>query len=85
MDKLRRAVDAYEWAWEQRDTRVDGFVMMRSVIPTLALCLGYVYIVKVWGPNYMRDRPPFQIRDGSRRQKCHIFMRNEFKFLLSHL
>ena len=37
--------------------------MMQSVLPTLVLCLGYFYIVKVWGPRYMRDRPPFQIRD----------------------
>ena len=64
MEILRRAAEAYDYAWEQRDMRVDSFIMMQSVLPTLALCLGYIYIVKVWGPNYMRDRPPFQIRDG---------------------
>ena len=63
MEMLKRALEAYEWAWEQRDTRVDSFIMMKSILPTLGLCLGYVYIVKVWGPSYMRDRPPYQIRD----------------------
>ena len=63
MEMLRRALEAYEWAWEQRDMRVDSFIMMKSILPTLGLCLGYVYIVKVWGPSYMRNRPPYQIRD----------------------
>ena len=38
--------------------------MSQSVLPTLFLCLGYVYIVKVWGPRYMKDRQPFEIRDS---------------------
>ena len=39
-------------------------LMMQSVVPTLFLCLGYVYIATVWGPRYMKDRPPFEIRDN---------------------
>ena len=80
---LRRAVEAYEWAWERRDPRVDDFIMMRSVLPTVALCLGYIYIVKVWGPKYMRDRPPFQIRDGGDQNisfscKTNVFLSKLF-------
>ena len=76
MEKLREAFEWYEWAWQQRDRRADSFVMMQSVIPTLALCLGYVYIVKVWGPNYMRDRPPYQI-------KSFILVYNAFQVVLN--
>ena len=36
MENLREAFEWYEWAWQQRDRRVDGFVMMQSVLPTLA-------------------------------------------------
>ena len=76
MEKLREAFEWYEWAWQQRDRRADSFVMMQSVIPTLALCLGYVYTVKVWGPNYMRDRPPYQI-------KSFILVYNAFQVVLN--
>lgn len=67
---------AYEWAWERRDRRVDDYILMQSVLPTLFLCLGYVYIVKVWGPRYMKDRQPFEIRS-------FIIIYNAFQVVLS--
>ncbi|XP_062703147.1 elongation of very long chain fatty acids protein AAEL008004 isoform X2 [Aedes albopictus] len=36
---------------------------MSSPFPTLALCLGYVYLVKVLGPRLMENRKPFQLRN----------------------
>ena len=36
--------------------------MPQSVLPTLLLCSGYVYISTKWGPKYMKDRPQFEIR-----------------------
>ncbi|KAJ9580440.1 hypothetical protein L9F63_024376, partial [Diploptera punctata] len=35
---------------------------MSSPFPTLAICLGYVYIVKVLGPKYMENRKPMELR-----------------------
>lgn len=43
------------------DRRSDDFPLMSSFLPTLFLCLAYVMIVKVWGPNYMKDRPPYKL------------------------
>jgi Na+/melibiose symporter-like transporter len=35
---------------------------MGSPLSTLAICLSYVMLVKVWGPAYMKNRPAFQFR-----------------------
>jgi len=40
---------------------MDNFPLMNSCLPTLLLCLVYVMIVKVWGPSYMKDRPPYKL------------------------
>lgn len=60
--KYREAVDWYDWAWSVRDTRVDGWLLMDSPVPTMVICLTYVYLVKVAGPNYMKNREPMNIR-----------------------
>jgi hypothetical protein len=60
--KYREYSTLYNQVWEKRDRRVDGWLLMDSPIPTMLLCATYVYIVKVWGPNYMRDRKPMNIR-----------------------
>lgn len=52
----------YDAIWTLRDTRMDSFPLMFSPFPTLAICLSYVYIVKIWGPAYMKDRKPMEIR-----------------------
>lgn len=36
---------------------------MSSPIPTLSICLTYVYIVKVLGPKFMENRKPFELRN----------------------
>lgn len=45
------------------DPRTQGWPMMSSPLPTLALCLGYVYLVKVLGPRFMENRKPFQLKN----------------------
>lgn len=35
---------------------------MSSPLPTLMICLSYVYIVKVLGPRLMANRKPFELR-----------------------
>ena len=44
------------------DPRVSSWPMMSSPLPTVIVCLVYVMSVKVWGPNYMKNRPPYQIK-----------------------
>nr|ACO14746.1 Elongation of very long chain fatty acids protein AAEL008004 [Caligus clemensi] len=62
MDLLRNLSSEYDRVWEKRDTRVDGWFLMSSPLPTLLICAFYIYIVKVAGPRFMTKREPFQIR-----------------------
>uniref|UniRef100_A0A182PLE4 Elongation of very long chain fatty acids protein n=1 Tax=Anopheles epiroticus TaxID=199890 RepID=A0A182PLE4_9DIPT len=45
------------------DPRTKDWPLMSSPLPTLALCLGYVYLVKVLGPRLMENRKPFQLKN----------------------
>lgn len=47
---------------ELKDPRADSYPLMSSIWPTLAICLGYVYFVKVLGPRFMEDRKPFELK-----------------------
>ena len=53
----------YDRLWELRDPRVENLPLMSGPLPTVVICLLYVYIVTLWGPNYMRDRKPIEIRN----------------------
>lgn len=44
------------------DSRTRGWAMTGSPYPLLLLCLFYVYLVRVWGPKWMSDKKPFEIR-----------------------
>ncbi|KAG5675221.1 hypothetical protein PVAND_005145 [Polypedilum vanderplanki] len=44
------------------DQRTTNWMLMSSPIPTVIICLSYVYIVKVLGPRFMQDRKPFKLR-----------------------
>ncbi|XP_046446996.1 elongation of very long chain fatty acids protein AAEL008004-like isoform X1 [Daphnia pulex] len=55
-------VDGYNTIWDLRDRRVENWLFMGSPLSTLAICLSYVMLVKVWGPAYMKNRPAFQFR-----------------------
>ena len=55
-------METLEWLWEVRDKRMDGLPLLSSPLPTAAICLTYVFIVKVAGPRFMRDREPYNIR-----------------------
>lgn len=34
---------------------------MKSPLPILTILAAYIYFVKVWGPNWMKNRKAFQI------------------------
>ncbi|XP_055381231.1 elongation of very long chain fatty acids protein AAEL008004-like isoform X3 [Condylostylus longicornis] len=56
IDSINRYMDSYG------DPRTKDFPMMSSPFPTLAVCLTYVYFVKVLGPRLMENRKPFQLQ-----------------------
>jgi len=45
-----------------RDPRVDSYLMMGSVWPTVTICAIYVFICKIAGPWFMRNREPYEIK-----------------------
>ncbi|XP_074109982.1 very long chain fatty acid elongase AAEL008004-like [Cotesia typhae] len=47
---------------EKSDPRVNGWFMMSSPLPTLAICIFYGYFSKVIGPKLMENRKPFSLR-----------------------
>ncbi|CAN7945494.1 unnamed protein product [Ixodes hexagonus] len=44
------------------DPRTRGWAMSGNPIPLVVLCVAYVYLVKQWGPKWMSERKPFEIR-----------------------
>uniref|UniRef100_A0A182M2S0 Elongation of very long chain fatty acids protein n=1 Tax=Anopheles culicifacies TaxID=139723 RepID=A0A182M2S0_9DIPT len=57
IDSMHHYMDKYG------DPRTKDWPLMSSPLPTLALCLGYVYLVKVLGPRLMENRKPFQLKN----------------------
>ncbi|KAL1384605.1 hypothetical protein pipiens_003333 [Culex pipiens pipiens] len=57
IDSIHHYMDKYS------DPRTRDWPLMSSPLPTLALCLGYVYLVKVVGPRLMENRKPFQLKN----------------------
>jgi len=56
--------DNYNWLMvDLRDPRTDNWMFMSSPWPVLAYCILYYYIVRVWGPKFMKDRPPYEIKN----------------------
>ena len=74
MEKLLNIT--YEEIWSRRDTRVDGWPLMSSPIPTAVLCASYVFLVTVAGPRFMRHREPYNI-------KAFLIVYNFLQVLLS--
>jgi len=47
---------------ELRDPRVDDWLFMSSPWPVLSICVLYYYFIRVAGPRFMKDRPPYDIQ-----------------------
>jgi len=62
--------------WEKRDKRVDGWPMLDSVWPTFLLVMAYLFIVKIWGPRFMQNRPAYNLTK-------FLIIYNAFQVLLS--
>lgn len=52
----------YDDLWSHRDTRLDGWFLMESPLPTLLIVASYVYIVKIYGPRAMKERPAYDLK-----------------------
>ena len=52
----------YDDIWSYRDPRQDGWFLMESPLPTLLIVASYVYIVKIYGPRAMKDRPAYDLK-----------------------
>lgn len=46
----------------KRDPRVDGWLLMDSIVPTLVLSSFYLLFVMVLGPKLMEKRAPFEVK-----------------------
>lgn len=44
------------------DPRTANWPLMSSPFPTLAICLTYVFVVKVVGPKLMENKKPMELR-----------------------
>ncbi|XP_037029561.1 elongation of very long chain fatty acids protein 7-like [Bradysia coprophila] len=59
---LRNIVDVYFYLNDEAsDPRVKDFLLMSNPFPTIAILTVYLYFILKWGPNYMRDRKPFNL------------------------
>ncbi|XP_041565385.1 elongation of very long chain fatty acids protein AAEL008004 isoform X2 [Drosophila elegans] len=57
IDTISRYIDSHS------DSRTKEWPMMSSPFPTLAVCLTYVYLVKVLGPRLMENRKPLHLQN----------------------
>ncbi|XP_070142647.1 very long chain fatty acid elongase AAEL008004 isoform X2 [Drosophila kikkawai] len=57
IDSISRYIDSHG------DSRTKDWPMMSSPFPTLAVCLTYVYLVKVVGPRWMENRKPLHLQN----------------------
>ena len=52
---LSEFIDGF--AWENRDKRLDGLPLADSVLPTVYICMVYIFLARVAAPKYMENRP----------------------------
>lgn len=80
--------DFNEWSdrlWDLRDKRVDGWFMLDSFWPTFLLVAAYLFIVKIWGPRFMENRPAYNINTFLiitmlvKSASAHTFSYNSFE------
>lgn len=59
---LGEMITLYSNLWRDGDPRVNHWPMMSTPVPTIAVCLAYICVVKQLGPRLMERRAPFQLR-----------------------
>ena len=56
---VKEFIDGF--SWEKRDKRLDGLPLMSSIWPSIYICLGYLYLVKIIGPRFMMNRGAYKL------------------------
>lgn len=65
MAAIMRLYDSFQSVFDKNgDPRTANWFLMSSPLPTLSICLSYVFVVKVLGPKLMENRKPFQLRNA---------------------
>uniref|UniRef100_A0A0A9W4J9 Elongation of very long chain fatty acids protein n=1 Tax=Lygus hesperus TaxID=30085 RepID=A0A0A9W4J9_LYGHE len=60
---VRSAIDYHDYVMDTYgDPRVKDWLLMSGPLPTILLCLTYVFVVKYLGPKLMEKRKPFELR-----------------------
>lgn len=60
---VRSVYSAYNDILSKGDPRVEGLFLMGSPLPTIIMCLTYVWVVKVAGPKFMEKRAPYELKN----------------------
>jgi elongation of very long chain fatty acids protein 7 len=55
-------VEFYNELWSLRDKRVDGWLLMDSIWPTITMAVFYWYFCIVLGPYLMKNRAPMELK-----------------------
>lgn len=64
MALIMRYIDTmHDYMNKTGDPRTANFPLMSSPVPTMLICLSYVYFVKVLGPRLMENRKPMQFKN----------------------
>ncbi|XP_029851712.2 elongation of very long chain fatty acids protein AAEL008004-like [Ixodes scapularis] len=59
---LADLANKYDQFMSMRDPRTVGWGLTRDLKFILPISLGYLYIVKVWGPRWMAQRKPYKLK-----------------------
>lgn len=63
MNFLNSFIAGYHDVMENKsDQRTKNYPMMGSPLPTIGICLAYVFCAKVVGPKLMQNRKPFIVK-----------------------
>lgn len=65
------------------DPRLAGYPLMRTPWPVIAMCISYLWFVKIIGPGLMRDRKPYELFTFIRIYNLGMVVWNGFGFYMA--
>ncbi|CAN7998826.1 unnamed protein product [Ixodes hexagonus] len=72
--------DLLEQLKAQADPRTRGFPLIGNPAMVMSLIVGYLYVVKVWGPRWMEDRKPYDLKRVIMAYNASMVVLNIFFF-----
>ncbi|GAB6032929.1 hypothetical protein CHUAL_012124 [Chamberlinius hualienensis] len=61
MDFIFHPTHWYNYLWKFRDERIDSYLLMGSIKPTLALITVY-FLMVIYGPKWMKNKQPMNLK-----------------------